>query len=123
MSLDVRGSNNDNGINEVVELFNTKNYKGAIDLLGSIDIPIEHEEQLLYLKGISLLSIDQTSNARSTLNELIRKNSNFKDDASWYIALSHLKDGDIEASRTILKNLPPDYIYAEDVSKILKSTE
>lgn len=123
ISLSVRGSNNIEGLEEVLELYNAQNYNGALELLDGMPIPDEYEDQILYLKGISLLSADRSDAARNTFDSLIEKNPNYKDDATWYKALSHLKDGDISRCISLLKALPADYTYASQAQKILKSLE
>jgi predicted metal-dependent hydrolase len=95
------------------EAFNSKNYKSAVTnfeiVLKDYDKP-----EIRYFYGISLLEESKYSVADANFKKLQAGKSIYKEKASWYLALSKLKQKQFEECKTYLKQIPDD---AEDYDK------
>ena len=69
--------------------------------------------------GIALLEDGQFQKAESSLTELKKGNSIFKNQAIWYLALSKLKQKDYDSTKKILETMPQDYEHYDQVQELL----
>ena len=96
--------------------FNEKNYKLAIEnfeiVLKEYDKP-----EVRFFYGISLLEESQFADAESNFTNLQKGTSIYKDKATWYLALSKLKQNQLEECKNYIKQIPED---AEDYTKAQK---
>ncbi len=98
------------------ESFNTKNYKAAITnfeiVLKDYDKP-----EIRYFYAISLLEESRYSEAETNLLTLQSGKSIYKDKATWYLALSKLKQNQFDECKNYINQIPED---AEDYNKAHK---
>lgn len=96
--------------------FNEKNYKGAIEnfeiVLKDYDKP-----EVRFFYGISLLEENRYAEAEINFTTIQKGTSVYKDKATWYLALSKLKQNQFEACKNYIKQIPED---AEDYAKAQK---
>jgi thioredoxin-like negative regulator of GroEL len=102
----------DANLKEAQEAFNAKNYKKAVAAFDKITDFRDPELQFFY--AISLIETNNFAKAQLFLDQLREGNSVYKHKATWYLALSYLKqDKNVECKAT-LKEIPSD---AEDFDK------
>jgi tetratricopeptide (TPR) repeat protein len=96
--------------------YNEKNYKVAIEnfeiVLKDYDKP-----EVRFFYGISLLEENRYSEAETNFTNIQEGTSIYKDKATWYLALSKLKQNQFEECKNYIKQIPED---AEDYEKAQK---
>lgn len=106
-----RGSENKN-LKDAQDFFNSQEYQKAVasfEKVAVLDTP-----ELQYFYAISLIETNDFSKAAVFLNTIRQGNSIYKDKATWYLALSELKQHKTQECQSLLKQIPPD---AEDFDK------
>lgn len=104
------------------DAFNAKNYKEAITNFEKVRKQNESPEiQLFY--AISLLENNQVEKADIHLMDLKLGNSVFKNKATWYLALSKLKQKDFKSCKEILRSIPKDYENYNQVEELLSELD
>ncbi|WP_310557389.1 tetratricopeptide repeat protein [Flavobacterium sp.] len=101
------------------DAFNTKNYKEAIKYF-EVVIKEYPRPEVHYFYAISLLEDNQYAKSEFVLNEIIKGNSVYKNTATWYLALSKLKQKDYTSCKSILLQIPNDYEDYEQVKMLLE---
>lgn len=115
-----RGASNED-LKNAQDFFNKKEYAKAaasFEKMGNLDSP-EYE----YFYAISLIETNQYKKAETFLNDIRQGTSAYKDKATWYLALSKLKQHDFEGSKVLLRQIPQDaedYDKAQELIKHLK---
>lgn len=98
------------------DAFNEKNYKVAIEnfelVLKDYDKP-----EVRFFYGISLVEESRFAEAETNFTNLQKGTSIYKDKATWYLALSKLKQNQMEDCKNYIKQIPED---AEDYAKAQK---
>jgi len=102
----------DENLKEAQEAFNAKDYKKAVAAFDKITDFRDPELQLFY--AISLIETNNYTKAQLFLDQLREGNSVYKHKATWYLALSYLKQDQKEECKSTLKEIPAD---AEDFDK------
>lgn len=96
--------------------FNEKNYKVAIEnfeiVLKDYDKP-----EVRFFYAISLLEENRYSEAETNFVSIQKGTSVYKDKATWYLALSKLKQNQFDECKNYIKQIPED---AEDYAKAQK---
>lgn len=111
----VERGDNDTNLKEAQDFFNEKQYQNAItsfEKLQHINNP-----ELLYFYSISLIETNNYTKAETILSSLKNGTSVYKDKATWYLALSNLKQKKFDECKAYLKQIPVD---AEDYTKAQK---
>ena len=111
----VERGDNDINLKEAQDFFNEKQYQKVVvsfEKLQHLNNP-----ELLYFYSISLIETSNYTKAESTLNILKNGTSVYKDKATWYLALSNLKQKKLDECQAYLKQIPAD---AEDFNKAQK---
>ena len=116
ISLTVRGEN-DALLKEAETAFNTKNYEEAELLFNQILEEDSSNTEIQLYKSITLIETNQFSEADELLKAISEGNSIYKNKAMWYLALSKLKQDNLEACKNVLKNISED---AEDYNQAQK---
>jgi hypothetical protein len=105
------------------EAFNTKNFKAAegyfTELLAA---DADNRELQLYL-GISVLEQDKFEQARIIFKKIAQGNSVFKNSATWYLALTELKAGNLKECKAVLEKIPEDAAEYSKAQKLLEALE
>lgn len=100
--------------------YNKQDYAKSADLLSKLD---KTEKPLLLLyEGISWMNMDKTKKSEALLLELSELDSPFEIEARWYLALSYLKEGNIEKCKVVLTEIidSPEKTSYTDLAKDLK---
>jgi hypothetical protein len=109
-----RGSD-DVHLKEAQNFFNAKNYQSAV--LSFEKVENLKNPELQYFYAIALIEINDFTKAEVFLNNIKAGNSVYKDKATWYLALSKLKQNKTEDCQLLLKQIPSD---SEDFDKAQK---
>ncbi|MDD5149661.1 MAG: tetratricopeptide repeat protein [Flavobacterium sp.] len=116
-----RGDVNEN-LKLAQEAFNAKNYKAAISnfelVLNSTKSP-----EIQYFYAVSLLEDNQFPKAETNLAELKSGTSIYKNKATWYLALSKLKQKEYKSCKEILLTIPDDYEDYDQVQQLLNDLD
>ena len=101
------------------EAFNNKKYKVAI-----VNFELVLKEyprpEIKYFYAISLLEDNRFADSELVLNDIIKGKSIYTNTATWYLALSKLKQKDYKSCKEILLTIPTDYENYNQVEKLLK---
>lgn len=116
-----RGSSEDQ-LKKAQDAFNSKNYKEAATQFQIVLKEKESPEIQLYL-AISLLEENQFQKADIYLMDLKLGTSIFKNKATWYLALSKLKQKEYRSCKEILKSIPKDYENYNQVEELLSELD
>jgi len=116
-----RGDINEN-LKLAQDAFNAKNYKTAIPYFEAV-LKAEKSPEIQYFYAVSLLEENQFQKAESNLSELKSGTSIYKNKATWYLALSKLKQKDYDSCKAILLTIPDDYEDYDQVQELLNELD
>ncbi|TYB78463.1 tetratricopeptide repeat protein [Bizionia myxarmorum] len=116
ISLTVRGSQ-DETLQKAETAFNNHNYKDAETYFSELLITDANNMEYQLYKAVSLVELNKYEKADALFNDIMKTPSVYKNKATWYLALSKLKQKDEAACVDILKTIPED---AEDYPKSQK---
>jgi tetratricopeptide (TPR) repeat protein len=119
LEFTVRGDNNQ-AITKAEEAFNTKNYKTAFAQLTILEAEFPNDIEVQLYKGICLLEMDKFTQAETIFDNISAGNSAFSTKATWYKALSYLKQEQFEACKKTLKTIPESAEEYELAKKLLR---
>lgn len=108
----VERSDSNENLKLAQEAFNKKDYKQAVVAFDKIEDLRKPELQFFY--AISLIETNNYAKAELFLDQLRSGNSVYKDRATWYLALSYLKQDKREDCKLMLNEIPSG---AEDYDK------
>lgn len=104
----VRGENTDSLLQQAAVAFNAKDFATAEKNLEQVRRSKPDDSFTNFYYGVSLLQNGKVSQARVVLSALANGESTFKYEATFYQALSFLKEGDKTACREWLQKIPAD---------------
>lgn len=104
------------------DAFNSKKYKEAIKYF-EVVLKQNPTPEIRYFYAISLLEDNRFVDSEILLNELSTGKTSFNNSATWYLALSKLKQQKPEECKKILKTIPTDYEDYDQVLKLLKEVD
>lgn len=84
-----------------------------------LELNPDHVNVKLYL-ALSLIETGKYAQAEALLKEIEEGNSIYAPTASWYLALSYLKQGNENACAAKLKNIPPESSKYEEAQELLE---
>ncbi|WP_269240863.1 tetratricopeptide repeat protein [Flavobacterium limnophilum] len=116
-----RGDVNEN-LKLAQDAFNTKNYKAAIPHFEAV-LKESKSPEIQYFYAVSLLEDNQFQKAETNLAELKSGTSIYKNKATWYLALSKLKQKDYDSCKAILQSIPDDYEDYDQVQELLNELD
>ncbi len=102
--------------------FNAKEYQEAIVYFDAILAADSANAEVQYYKGIALVEVEKYDEAAVIFSQLADGNTLYKHKATWYNALSKLKQGDENACKQLLEKMPvaaEDYEVAQELLKKL----
>lgn len=103
-----RGNHADSLLVQATAAFNAKEFSSAAVYLFEVVEAQPDNSFAKFYYGVSLLQSGKTALARTTLTALSKGNSAFKQEATFYVALSYLKDNDKENCKKWLQQIPAD---------------
>jgi hypothetical protein len=116
-----RGDVNEN-LKLAQDAFNAKNYKAAIPYFEAI-LKANKSPEIQYFYAVSLLEENQFQKAETNLSELKTGTSLYKNKATWYLALSKLKQKDYDSCKAILQTIPDDFEDYDLVQELLNELD
>jgi tetratricopeptide (TPR) repeat protein len=117
----VERSVGDVNLKEAQNAFNTKEYKKAVASFEKVtDLK---SPELQYFYAISLIETNNYLKAEILLKNIKSGTSVYKDKATWYLALSNLKQKKLEKCISYLKQLPADAEDYDKAQKLLKKID
>jgi len=116
-----RGDVNEN-LKLAQDAFNAKNYKAAIPYFEAI-LKENKSPEIQYFYAVSLLEENQFQKAETNLSELKSGTSIYKNKATWYLALSKLKQKDYDSCKEILLTIPDDFEDYDQVQELLNELD
>ncbi|MBC7847052.1 MAG: tetratricopeptide repeat protein [Flavobacterium sp.] len=116
-----RGDVNEN-LKLAQDAFNAKNYKTAIPHFEAI-LQERKSPEIQYFYAVSLLEENQFQKSETNLSELKSGTSVYKNKATWYLALSKLKQKDYDSCKAILQTIPDDYEDYDQVQQLLNELD
>lgn len=119
LELVVRSENNP-AIAKAEEAFNTKKYKTAFAQLTVLESEFPNDIEIKIYKAICLLELDKYMQAETIFNTISEGNSAFKHKATWYKALTYLKQEQFEKCKNTLQKIPKNADEFELAKKLLK---
>ncbi len=108
----VERGDEDTNLKEAQDFFNNHEYQKAVTSFEKVTNL--NNPELQYFYAIALIETNGYAKAELTLNNLRNGTSVYKDNATWYLALSNFKQKKLDACKTVLKQIPAD---AEDYDK------
>jgi predicted Zn-dependent protease len=117
----VERSVGDANLKEAQNAFNAKDYKKATASFEKVT-DLKNPE-LQYFYAISLIETNNYAKAEVLLNNIKSGTSVYKDKATWYLALSNLKQKKLQDCKTYLKQLPADSEDYDKAQELLKKLD
>ncbi|AJR03123.1 tetratricopeptide repeat protein [Siansivirga zeaxanthinifaciens] len=122
ISLTVRGEN-DALLKTAETSFNNKDFEKAESAFKSILVLDNNNAEIKLYSAIANLELNNYNLAEELLVSLQNGNSVFKNKATWYLALSKLKQGEEEYCIEILKTIPEDAEAYQQAQKLLNKLD
>lgn len=119
LSLTVRGAT-EQAAARAESAFNAGEYADALSALDSFLLENADDSTALFYKGICLIELGRTAEARAIFEPMANGASAFRSEAKWCIALSYLKDNDLEACRSALLRIKADEYCYQDAQQLLQ---
>jgi tetratricopeptide (TPR) repeat protein len=116
-----RGDVNEN-LKLAQDSFNAKQYKTAIPLFEKV-LKEKKSAEIQYFYAVALLEDNQIQKAEINLSDLRYGNSIYKNKATWYLALSKLKQKDYKTCKDILLSIPEDFEDYDQVQELLNELD
>lgn len=104
---------------EAEAAFRQKDYSGALAALDQVLVAEPGNVKASFYRGICLLELDRTAEARAVFEPFAAGSSALREDAAWYVALSFLKEQNIEACKTELAKIRPGEAHYKEAQEIL----
>ncbi|WP_310381710.1 tetratricopeptide repeat protein [Flavobacterium sp.] len=104
------------------DAFNAKNYTAAIPYFEAV-LAANKSPEIQYFYAVSLLESNQFQKAETNLLELKSRNSIYKNKATWYLALSKLKQKEYTSCKEILLTIPEDFEDYDQVQELLNELD
>ena len=117
----VRGENSNDIKSEAFFEYDNGNYAKALELFSKI-YDVEQDDYALFYKGLSLMELQKTKDAIATFNQFdVKKNNSFTPFVKWYLALSYIKENQLENAIPLLKSLSETENQQQEMAKKLLS--
>ena len=116
-----RGDINEN-LKLAQDAFNTKNYNAAIPYFEAV-LNENKTPEIQYFYAVSLLEDNQFQKAETNFSELQSGTSIYATKATWYLALSKLKQKEYKSCKEILLTIPDDFEDYDQVQELLNELD
>jgi len=111
----------DANLKQAQEFFNEGQFQKAVDAFEKSTQ--FNNPEVIYFYAIALIETSQYAKSDLLLRDLKKGTSVYKDKATWYLALSNLKQKKIGACISYLKQIPVDAEEYEKAQELLKDLE
>ncbi|WP_248724298.1 CDC27 family protein [Seonamhaeicola sp. ML3] len=122
ISLMMRGEQNSK-LKDAENAFNSKEFENALALFNEIYKDDTSNSEIQYYIAITLIETNQYNKAEELLEILRKSNSAYKHKATWYLALSKLKQKEYDACLEILRAIPEDADDYEVAQRLIKKLD
>ncbi len=119
LSLTVMG-NTEQAKTDAETAFARKDYAKALAALDQVLATEPSNVKAIFYRGICLLELGRTVEARAVFEPLARGSSALREDAAWYAALSYLKESDLPACKAAMAKIAPGAAHYKEAQEILK---
>jgi tetratricopeptide (TPR) repeat protein len=107
-------------ITEAETAFNDGDFEAAYTKLTEFSQSNGDDVRAQLALGIAALETDRLAEAKAIFASLSSGQSAVKDNASWYLALAYVKEGDLERARNILNGIPEGTFWAGKAQELLE---
>jgi tetratricopeptide (TPR) repeat protein len=121
LALTERGS--DSLQHHAEEAFNSKNYAQALTYFDKLLKTEPANTELQLFKGIALLELDRFQEAGSIFSTIKNSDTVYRDKATWYLALTALKQKDYDRCKALLEQIPAGSEDHDRAREILKGLD
>lgn len=122
ISFTVRGANDDL-LQTAQEAFNNRDFASAEVAFNQLIEEDDNNAELKLYRAISNIELNNFEMADNILKELSSRNSAFKNKATWYLALSKLKQENKDACLEILKTIQEEADDYKQAQKLIKKLD
>lgn len=119
LSLTVMG-NTEQARTDAETAFAQKDYARALSALDQVLAAEPDNIKAAFFRGICLLELDRSAEARQIFEVLAVGNSALREDAVWYVALSYLQENNPTECRNTLQKIAPGAAHYEQAQQLLK---
>lgn len=119
LSLTVMG-NTEQSKTDAETAFNQKDYGRALAALEQVLVTEPNNIKVQLNKGICLLELNRTAEARAVFLLLASGNSALREEAVWYLGLSYLQEKNLAACKAELAKIAPGEAHYEQAQEILR---
>jgi TolA-binding protein len=100
----LRGESENDLRNRAFQAYEQGNYQAAASLFTEL-LKTDQDAGALMLLGNSHLMLGKTELAKQNFSDIINNFDDLDTAGKWYLSLSHLRDGEIDEARTLLKEV------------------
>ncbi len=100
--------------------FEQKDFGKALAALDQVLAAEPDNIKAKFYRGICLIELDRSAEARTVFEPLAAGNSAFKEDAAWYVALSYLQEKNTGACKAALMKIDSGSIHYKAAQEMLK---
>ena len=122
ISLTVRGEQ-DELLKTAENTFNNKDFAKAEEAFKSLIATDNNNAELKLYRAVANIELDNFEMAESLLTKIKEGNSAYKNKATWYLALSKLKQKKHKACLEFLKRIPEDADDYEQAQKLINKLD
>ena len=122
ISLTVRGDQ-DALLKTAETAFNTKDFVRADEAFKSLILMDKDNVEIKFYRALTNLELNKFDTAASLLLNISSGQSAYKHKATWYLALSKLKQNEYEDCLEILKTIPEDSEDYKNAQKLIKKLD
>jgi len=119
ISFAIRGNQNEL-LQNAENAFNSNNFTDAETYFTQLVQTEPNNQEFQLYKAISAIELNKFNDSENILIKILQGNSAYKNKASWYLAMSKLKQKDYKSCVDILKTIPTDADDYKNAQKLLK---
>lgn len=106
-------------LSQAMTLYSSGKYREALAAFDESALSEEHLVIRQFYSGVSHLALGQSAEAISALSTL--RNSEFSQQARWYLALSYLQKGDLALTKSTLLQIEASQYQYEEAQQVLEA--
>lgn len=105
---------------QAVRAYIQGNYAAAIPLFDSHLKTYTDDTDAQFYYGLCLALVNDYEKAIIPLQNVVNYNARLAMDARWYLALCHLKNGDLDLAKPLLIAIPQESLFGEKAKQVLE---
>lgn len=122
VSYNLNISRSSTTINEIEKMYNSRNWKGVIDIFNKT---AEKDNEAWFLAGMANMELQQYAPASQQFEQVLMHNTQtgddyFQDEAEYYLALSYLAQNRVKEASALLEKIKADtsHLFNKQASRI-----